>query len=56
MNPVLNPSIDTERLQSQLTAPVLEVDLLDLLHELARTPDDPELLDLADHYFYYAEM
>lgn len=56
MNPALIPYSDTERLQSQLAAPVLEVDLFDLLYELARKPDDPELLDLANHYYYYAEM
>jgi len=42
--------------QERLVALPLEVDLVDLLTELERAPDDPELHDLADHYFYYAEM
>ena len=42
--------------QERLLAPSVEVDLVDLLTELERAPDDPELHDLADHYFYYAEM
>ena len=45
-----------EWLQAQMPAPVLDVDLVDLLHELERTPDDPELHDLYDHYAYYSEM
>jgi len=48
--------IETEWLQALLPAPVLEVDLVDLLHELERAPDDPELHDLYDHYAYYSEM
>ena len=42
--------------QERLIALPLEVDLVDLLTELDRTPDDPELHALADHYFYFAEM
>jgi hypothetical protein len=42
--------------QERLVALPLEVDLVDLLTELERTPDDPELHDLANHYFYYTEM
>ena len=42
--------------QERLVAPPVEVDLVDLLTELDRTPDDPELHDLYDTYFYYAEM
>ncbi len=42
--------------QERLVALPLEVDLVDLLTELERTPDDPELHDLYDTYFYYAEM
>ena len=56
MYPELHAAADIERLQAQLPAPVLEVDLIDLLHELERTPDDPELQALFDTYFYYAEM
>jgi hypothetical protein len=56
MYPAPHPAADIERLQAQLPAPVLEVDLVDLLHELERTPDDRELHDLYDTYFYYAEM
>jgi hypothetical protein len=29
---------------------------VDLLHELDRSPDDPELRDLADHFAYYSEI
>ena len=42
--------------QGRLVAPPVEVDLVDLLTELDRTPDDPELHNLFDTYFYYAEM
>jgi len=42
--------------QELLVAPPVEVDLVDLLTELDRTPDDPELHALADHYFYYSEI
>ena len=42
--------------QERLVALPLEVDLVDLLTELERAPDDPELHDLYDTYFYYAEM
>jgi hypothetical protein len=42
--------------QERLLAPSVEVDIVDLLTELERTPDDPELHALADHYFYYAEI
>jgi len=56
MYPELHPAADIERLQALLLAPVLEVDLIDLLHELERTPDDRELHDLYDHYAYYSEM
>ena len=42
--------------QERLVALPLEVDLVDLLHELDRAPDDPELHDLYDTYFYFSEM
>ena len=42
--------------QERLLAPSVEVDIVDLLTELERAPDDPELHDLYDTYFYYAEM
>ena len=42
--------------QERLVAPPVDVDLVDLLHELERSPDDPELHHLYDTYFYYAEM
>jgi hypothetical protein len=42
--------------QDRLVALPLEVDLVDLLTELERKPDDPELLDLYDTYFYFSEM
>ena len=42
--------------QELLVAPPVEVDLIDLLTELERTPDDPELHDLYDTYFYFSEM
>jgi hypothetical protein len=42
--------------QERLVAPPIEFDLVDLLTELERTPDDPELHALADHYFYYSEI
>ena len=42
--------------QERLLAPSVEVDLVDLLAELERTPDDPELHDLYDTYFYFSEM
>ena len=42
--------------QERLLAPSVEVDIVDLLTELERTPDDPELHALADHYFYYSEI
>ena len=42
--------------QERLVALPLEVDLVDLLNELERTPDDPELHDLYDTYFYFSEM
>jgi len=45
-----------DRAQERLIALPLEVDLVDLLTELERAPDDPELHDLFDAYFYYAEM
>ena len=47
---------EIEWTQERLVAPPVEVDLVDLLTELNRTPDDPELHDLFDTYFYYAEM
>ena len=50
------PPTAIDRLQALLPAPVLEVDLIDLLHELERSPDDPDLHHLYDTYFYYAEM
>ena len=56
MFPEPHPVADIGRLQAQMPAPVLEVDLVDLLHELERAPDDPELHDLFDHYAYYSEM
>ena len=56
MYPELHPAADIERLQAQLAAPMIEVDLVDLLHELDRTPDDPELHDLYNTYFYFSEM
>jgi len=46
----------TDWAQERLVALPLEVDLVDLLTELERAPDDPELHDLYDTYFYYAEM
>ncbi len=46
----------TDWAQELLVAPPVEVDLIDLLAELERAPDDPELHDLFDTYFYYAEM
>ena len=53
----LEPSpVAIEWVQERLVALPLEVDLVDLLTELERAPDDPELHDLANHYFYYAEM
>ena len=42
--------------QGRLVAPPLDIDIVDLLHELERAPDDPELHALADHHFYFAEM
>jgi hypothetical protein len=42
--------------QERLLAPSVEVDIVDLLTELERKPDDPELLDLYDTYFYFSEM
>ncbi len=42
--------------QERLLAPPLDIDIVDLLNELDRTPDDPELHDLYNHYAYYAEM
>ena len=42
--------------QERLVAPPVEVDLIDLLNELERAPDDPELHNLYDHYAYYSEM
>ena len=42
--------------QDRLVALPLEADLVDLLNELERSPDDPELHDLFDTYFYNAEM
>ena len=42
--------------QERLVAAPLEIDLVDLLTELERTPNDPELHDLYDHYAYYSEM
>jgi hypothetical protein len=46
----LEPSpVAIEWAQERLVAPPLEVDLVDLLTELERTPDDPELHDLYDH-------
>ena len=42
--------------QERLVAPPLEIDVVDLLHELERSPDDPELHALADHFTYFAEM
>ena len=53
----LEPSpVAIEWTQERLVAPPVEVDLIDLLHELERSPDDPELHHLYDTYFYYAEM
>jgi hypothetical protein len=46
----------TDWAQELLVAPPVEVDLIDLLAELERTPDDPELHDLYNHYAYYSEM
>jgi hypothetical protein len=46
----------TDWAQDRLVALSLEVDLVDLLTELERAPDDPELHALADHYFYYSEI
>lgn len=48
--------LDIELAQERLVAPPLEIDLVDLLHELDRSPDDPELRDLADHFAYYSEI
>ena len=42
--------------QERLIALPLEVDLVDLLTELERAPDDPELHDLYNHHAYYSEM
>jgi hypothetical protein len=42
--------------QERLVAPPVEVDLVDLLTELERAPDDPELHHLYNHYAYYSEM
>ena len=42
--------------QDRLVALPLEIDLVDLLTELERSPDDPELHNLYDTYFYFSEM
>ena len=47
---------EIEWTQERLVAPPLDIDIVDLLNELDRTPDDPELHDLYNHYAYYAEM
>jgi hypothetical protein len=56
--PMLNTlsPIEIELAQERLVAPPLDIDLVDLLHELERSPDDPELRDLADHFAYYSEI
>ena len=52
-----NPSpVDIHWAQERLVAPPLEIDIVDLLHELERTPDDRELHDLYNHYAYYSEI
>ena len=48
--------VECEWAQERLVAPPLDIDIVDLLHELERAPDDPELHALADHHFYFAEM
>ena len=55
LNQPLAP-VDLQWTQERLVAPPLEIDVVDLLHELERTPDDRELHDLYHTYFYFSEM
>ena len=55
LNQHLSP-IEIQWSQERLVAPPLEIDIVDLLQELERSPDDPELHALADHFTYYSEI
>ena len=55
LNQNLSP-VDLQWMQERLVAPPLEIDIVDLLHELECTPDDRELHDLYHTYFYFSEM
>ena len=54
--PITLSPAELEWAQAQLTAQPVEIDLFDLLTELDRSPEDPELLGLFYHYFYFSEM
>nr|MBS0019435.1 hypothetical protein [Gammaproteobacteria bacterium] len=42
--------VELHWLQDRLVAPSIQIDIVDLMHELERTPDDRELHDLYNHY------
>jgi hypothetical protein len=48
--------LELQSAQEHLVALPLEIDIVDLLQELERSPDDPELHALADHFTYYSEI